>query len=265
MAALLPTLLWLCGMGCLCGLALALAAKYFAVKEDPRVAEIEDSLSGANCGACGYAGCQAYAAAVARGEAPVDGCVPGGAAAAMAVAKIMGVEFSGAAEPKVAFVKCGGDCDSATRRFAYNGIADCAAAAAVAGGDKGCPHGCLGYGSCANACPSHAITVEKGIARVNEALCVGCGLCAKTCPRHVIEMVPRSAKVRVFCNSTDNGSAVRKYCKRGCIGCRMCARNSAEGVMQIDGFLARVNYSVPFDGDAAIEKCPAKCLRRVAE
>lgn len=260
----LQALLVLGAVGLLCGLALALASKFFAVAGDPRVEAIEECLSGANCGGCGYAGCAAYAAAVASGAAPVDLCAPGGAKAAAAIAKVMGLAApEGAGEPKAAFVKCGGDAGAAARRFAYNGIADCAAAAATAGGDKGCPYGCLGYGTCANVCPAHAIEVVGGIARVREELCIGCGACARACPRKVIEMVPRSARVRVFCNSRDPGAAVRKYCSRGCIGCRLCVRGTGEGVMAMDGFLARVDYSVPYSGDSAPEKCPAKCLRRV--
>ena len=265
MGALVSTLIWLGGIGCLCGLALALAAKYLAVKEDPRVGEIAEVLSGANCGACGYAGCPAYAAAVAKGEAPVNACVPGGAATAAAVAAIMGVEAGEMAEPKVAFIKCGGDADSAARRFAYNGIADCSAAAAVAGGDKACPYGCLGYGTCVHVCTNKAITIENGIAKVNEALCGGCGACVRACPRGVIEMVPRSAKVRVLCNSKDPGAAVRKYCKRGCIGCRICAKNAPEGAISFDGSLAHVNYEAASDGAAAaVAKCPMKCMKEVA-
>ena len=264
MGALSLTFLLLGGMGLLCGLALALASRYLAVREDPRVTKVAGCLPGANCGGCGYAGCAAYAAAVAAGEAPVDGCVPGGAAVAKAVAAAMGVAFEGAdGEPMVAFVKCGGDSGAATRKFAYNGLTDCAAAAAVAGGDKTCPYGCLGYATCANACPVHAIEIVDGIAKVREDLCIGCGVCVGVCPRHVIEMVPRSARVRVFCNSKDIGVVVRKYCSNGCFGCQMCVRNAAKGVMVMDGALARVNYSVPFDGDAAPDKCPMKCLRRM--
>ena len=264
MDPVLTTVLWLGGIGLLCGVALAIGARYFSVEEDPRVGRIAEALPGANCGGCGFAGCQAYAAAVAAGKAPPDRCGPGGAAAAKAVSAIMGLAFEGGAdEPPVAFVKCGGDSAAAARRFAYNGIADCAAAAAVAGGDKSCPYGCLGYATCANACPVHAIEIVGGIARVREEICIGCGVCAGVCPRHVIEMVPRSARVRVFCNSKDIGVVVRKYCRKGCFGCQMCVREAKDGVIVMDGPLARVNYSVPFEGDAAPDKCPMGCLRRM--
>ena len=46
------------------GIFLAFSAKKFEVKEDPRVKMIVEILPGANCGACGYAGCEAYARAV---------------------------------------------------------------------------------------------------------------------------------------------------------------------------------------------------------
>lgn len=263
MATLINVILLLGGIGCLCGLALALAARYLAVAEDPRIGEIAKVLSGANCGACGYAGCSAYAAAVAKGEAPANGCVPGGKQTADAVAKILGVCNVATEEPKVAFVKCNGTTGAAARKFAYNGITDCAAAAAIAGGDKLCSHGCLGYGTCANQCPVHAIAIEDGVAVVNETLCIGCGACVKICPRHVIEMVPRSAKIRVRCNSTDSGAQVRKYCKSGCIGCRICAKFSPEGAIVFDGALARVDYGKSAVSNDSVAKCPMKCLVRM--
>ena len=45
------------------GLILAIAAKVFEVQVDPRLPEIQAALAGANCGGCGYPGCDGYAAA----------------------------------------------------------------------------------------------------------------------------------------------------------------------------------------------------------
>ena len=56
----------LMGIGATCGLVLSVASKVFYVYEDPRIAEVEYFLSGANCGGCGYAGCSAAAVAVAE-------------------------------------------------------------------------------------------------------------------------------------------------------------------------------------------------------
>ncbi len=52
-------------LGLVFGIILAVASKLFAVKSDPLVEEVRAALPGANCGACGYAGCDQYAEAVA--------------------------------------------------------------------------------------------------------------------------------------------------------------------------------------------------------
>ena len=75
-------------MGAIFGAALAFAAKIFHVEVDPREAAIRECLAGANCGGCGFPGCDGYAAAVARGEAPCNRCVAGGAETAAKVAEI---------------------------------------------------------------------------------------------------------------------------------------------------------------------------------
>lgn len=252
----------LCGAGFLCGGALALGSHFLSVDEDPRIAAIAAALPGANCGGCGFAGCAQYAEAISKGEAPFCSCAPGGLASAVEIAKIMGEDFDGKIESFTAVVKCGGDNSHASKHFLYNGIKDCAAAAAVAGGDKGCPYGCLGYGSCARVCSRNAIEIANGIAKVHPGLCAGCGACVKACPRHVIELLPKSLTVHVLCKSKDSGAAVKKYCSRGCIGCRICAKFSNEGAIIFDGPLARVNNDIPFEGEEAIAKCPAKCLRK---
>ncbi|MFN3284360.1 MAG: RnfABCDGE type electron transport complex subunit B [Pseudothermotoga sp.] len=76
MTVLYSTLL-LAVLGFAFGTFLAYSAKKFEVKEDPRVEMIKQVLSGANCGVCGYAGCEAYAKAVVAGKASYDMCIPG--------------------------------------------------------------------------------------------------------------------------------------------------------------------------------------------
>lgn len=58
----------LLGLGFLLGLALAISSKYLKVKEDERIEEVKKRLPNVNCGACGYAGCDAFANAVIKGE-----------------------------------------------------------------------------------------------------------------------------------------------------------------------------------------------------
>ena len=74
---LLPILV-LAGIGLLAGVVLVLAAKFMAVSADEKYELVRALLPGANCGACGYAGCDDYAAKLAAGEAPANLCVPGG-------------------------------------------------------------------------------------------------------------------------------------------------------------------------------------------
>ncbi len=258
---ILTPFLWVGLTGLVIGVSLALAAKYMAVREDPRIAQVTELLPGANCGGCGFAGCAEYAKAIVVDNADITLCAPGGAACVDSIAAFMGVS-AGSVEKMTALVMCCGDDESAERRFSYNGINDCAAADALAGGDKGCTYGCLGYGSCARVCPVNAIIIEKGLARVNKALCIACGKCIAVCPRKLIKLVPTAAPIHVLCNSKDKGADVKKVCSSGCIGCRLCTKFGDEGAFVMDGFLAHVDYSVPITREEVIEKCPSKCIRR---
>ena len=112
MKTILLSIIVLGALGALFGALLAYASKIFHVEVDPRQAEVRACLAGANCGGCGYPGCDGYAAAVAAGEAPTNKCVAGGEATAKAVAAVMGVSAD-AAEKMVAFVPCSGSLDAA--------------------------------------------------------------------------------------------------------------------------------------------------------
>lgn len=260
MNAILVSTLWIAALGLLCGLVLAVAAKYLGVHEDPLVEELAQMLPGANCGSCGFAGCAGYAAAMAAGKAPVNLCAPGGAALATRLGALLGVTVEVAVR-RVALVLCGGDNAAASKRFAYDGITDCAAAAAVAGGDKACTAGCLGYGTCARICPVSAIEVVDGLAHVHPDLCIACGKCVAACPRKIIKLVPEDRHIHVLCSSREPGAAVRKVCKVGCIACRICTKLSG-GAIAMDGHLAVVNYDLPLTNEETVAKCPTKCIRK---
>ncbi|RLB74931.1 MAG: electron transporter RnfB, partial [Deltaproteobacteria bacterium] len=79
---MLSALIFMLGLGLTCGVVLSVASKVFYVYEDPRIAEVEFFLAGANCGGCGYAGCSAAAVAVVAGEAPPSVCIVADAEAA---------------------------------------------------------------------------------------------------------------------------------------------------------------------------------------
>jgi Na+-translocating ferredoxin:NAD+ oxidoreductase RNF subunit RnfB len=254
------------GIGLVCAVVLAIADRYLSVREDPRIGMVTAALPGANCGGCGFPGCDGYARALVAGTAPNGACAAGGEACVAEVAAILGVAAV-ATERRVALVKCCGTRSEAIRVGDYNGICDCAVAAATAGGDKGCRYGCLGYGACANICPKQAIAIVDGLAVVDKRLCIGCGKCVSACPKKLIELVPASATIHVLCNNPEKGPAVRTVCGVGCLGCRLCERNAGgkeAGHFTFQGFLAKVNYSNPPVDGQIVAKCPAKCMREDA-
>lgn len=77
-------------IGLVSGILLSLAAKFMEVEVDERVQLVRDALPGVNCGACGYVGCDEYAAAVADGSAKHDLCKPGGKKVIESITQIMG-------------------------------------------------------------------------------------------------------------------------------------------------------------------------------
>lgn len=165
-----------------------MASVVMAVPRDEKAEALRAVLPGANCGACGYSGCDGYAKAMAHEGAKVGLCSPGGAAVAEATANLLGVE--GTLEAKTALVHCGGCEEFAARKLRYSGLPSCAAAAQFYGGDLACSYGCLGYGDCRAVCEYGAITVENGLARIDKDKCAACGLCVKACPKRIISIVP---------------------------------------------------------------------------
>ena len=226
-------------------------------EENERLAEIRDALPGANCGACGYAGCDSYAEAVENGSAEPNLCAPGGKDAALKLSEILGVEIE--LTPKVARVNCNGCTDNAETRYNYTGMLSCKAAAALGGGMKSCDFACLGLGDCQNVCEFGAISVENGVAVVNEALCGGCGLCAKTCPKQVISIVTKKASAVIPCSNKQKGGVARKNCKAACIGCSACVRACEFGAVKVENFLATVDETKC----TACGKCVAACPQKI--
>jgi len=263
MSPILIATLVIAGIGAVAALALAIADKYLAVREDPRIGLVTAALPGANCGGCGFAGCDGYAHALVAGTAAPGACTAADARVAAEIARILGVEAT-ATERRVALVKCCGTRSEAIRVGDYNGICDCASAAATAGGDKGCRFGCLGYGACAHVCPQNAIRVENGLAVVEKRLCIGCGKCVAVCPRKLIELVPAAATIHVLCNNPLRGPGVTKVCEVGCMGCHLCEKTAGgpeSGHFYFNGFLAKVNYANPPADHAVVASCPRHTIR----
>jgi len=160
----------LSGLGLALGALLGAASKWLAVEEDPIEAEIQSMLPGSQCGQCGYVGCAQGAAALARGEAPVTLCPPGGKALAEALAKKLGVtaDLSNHQEkhPETAIIR-----------------ADL----------------CVGCTICMQACNIDAIIgAAKQMHDVIADDCHGCGKCAEACPTMAIEMQPLTPSIHTW-------------------------------------------------------------------
>ena len=249
-------------IGLVMGALLALVSRFFGIEESENLKKIRACLPGANCGACGYKGCDDYAAALAEGTAKPNLCVPGGEATASELGAALGIEVE-APENRAAFVRCNGNCDATTKKADYDGISTCRAASMVYGGPDACRFGCLGFGDCAAACPVDAICIKDGIAHVDVNACIGCGACANTCPKSIISMVPKATKAVTMCSNKDKGADARKACKNACIGCKKCEKTCPNGAITVRNNLAEVDYEKCTGCGACVDGCPTGCLKSV--
>jgi Na+-translocating ferredoxin:NAD+ oxidoreductase RNF subunit RnfB len=248
-------------LGVLFGVGLVAAAHKFSTDEDPKVKLVLEALPGINCGACGYKGCHPYAEAVVAGE-EVDLCVPGGTDAAQALADIMGVELDATGPRFRAVVTCQGGTSRCGDRFQYVGEADCRAANITAGGPKACQYGCLGFGTCAEACPFGAIRMnEERLPVIDPDKCTACGICVRTCPRSLCVLIPMDAPVYLACASHGRAKAVKDICEVGCIGCSLCARKDPnEAIEMVDNLPVLDFEKSGGQFHVAAEVCPQNCF-----
>lgn len=250
------------GLGLLAGVLLTMASKFFAVKTDERVEQINEALPQVNCGACGFSGCSDYANAVVNSGAECNLCKAGGAAVAAKIGEIMGQSVT-AKEPEVAFVRCGGNCNITEHKYEFDGVQSCAACNRFYNGSKYCTSGCLGYGDCVKVCPHNAIAIVNGIAVVDKAKCVGCGLCAKACPNSLISVRRISQKVEVCCSSKDIGRITRQLCSNGCIGCKLCEKACPfEAVKVVDNH-AVIDYTKCKNCGKCVAACKMGAIRKI--
>ncbi|MGE5471352.1 MAG: RnfABCDGE type electron transport complex subunit B [Bacteroidota bacterium] len=152
----------LAAMGLTLGSVLGIASRYLAVEANPIEAELQAMLPGSQCGQCGYVGCAQAAVALAKGEAPVTLCPPGGKATVEALAAKLGVKVD------------------------LSKIADSGPQIAEVTEDI-----CIGCCRCMKVCPTDAIIgAAKQIHNVIREACTGCSSCIDVCPTEALAMAP---------------------------------------------------------------------------
>jgi electron transport complex protein RnfB len=258
-------------LGIVFGIALGGAAEKFKVASNPVVDQVRDRLPSANCGACGFAGCTAYAEAVVeRGDVSPSLCIPGGAGVAQAVAELTGKAASAVAD-RIVVMTCHGTSAYAKEEAEYAGIPTCAAAALVFGGPRACKNGCLGLGDCVRACPFDALKIgQGGIAEVIVEKCVGCAVCVSVCPKDLFTLYPRGRRIELACKAVDKASIVRSTCMVGCTTCRKCVAKCPAGAIEWNGRTILIDHEKciaygPSCNEACSDICPSVILHRVGQ
>ena len=161
------------GLALVIGVAIAVAARRLRIDpaQDPMVERINALLPQTQCGQCNYAGCRPYAEAIARGDADINQCPPGGAAGIRALATLLGREPI--------------PLDPA------HGVEKPAVVALIREAE------CIGCTKCIQACPVDAIIGgSKLMHTVLADLCTGCELCVPPCPVDCIDLMPAMAKLQ---------------------------------------------------------------------
>ncbi len=250
-------------LGLIFGAGLAYALKIFGVEVDPTVALIITKLPGANCGACGRAGCAGFAEALKNGEVPLTKCPVSTDETRQAIADILGLAHESAVK-MAAVMACNGGA-SAADKYVHRGIKTCKAASLLFGGHKACAFGCLGFGDCVEACPFDAIKLnhKTGLVEVNRKRCTGCGYCVKACPKKLFTLIPAAAQYYVKCSSKDTTPVKVKACKASCIACRKCEKICPFGAIKVEGNLSRIDYQKCQNCGKCAEVCPTKVIVKV--
>ena len=162
---MLTPILVLAGLAIGFGLLLGYGAIRFKIEGDPVVDKIDAILPQTQCGQCGYPGCRPYAEAIARGEAEINQCAPGGEAGIKALADLLDrpVKPLSAEHGKVKAVRTVVEIDEQV---------------------------CIGCTLCIQACPVDAILgAAKHMHTVIQDECTGCDLCVPVCPVDCIHSI----------------------------------------------------------------------------
>ncbi|MBN2426272.1 MAG: RnfABCDGE type electron transport complex subunit B [Calditrichaceae bacterium] len=238
---------------------LLVASKKFYVFEDPRIAEVNEMLPGANCGGCGFAGCLAFAEHLVKNEDTDAICPVASGEEMQKILAFLGREAA-VGEKMVASLMCNGTHDNCKSQMDYAGIEDCWAATLVTDSTKACSFACIGLGSCVKACNFDAMHIENGIVVIDDEKCTGCGLCVPACPKNLLHMRPYKKYITVACYNTDRGADARKACTVACIGCLKCEKACNYDAIHVNNFLAKIDYQKCTNCGDCVTVCPTNSI-----
>lgn len=261
MESILTAVAFMATLGLLLAGVLVIANRRLYVYEDPRIDQVEELLPKANCGACGTAGCRQFAERLVAGETQPGKCTVNSQLMNQVIADFLGVDLGGE-ERRVARLACAGGQNVARTQAAYRGLTSCRAATLVSGGGRGCSWGCLGLGDCEDVCEFDAIRMNQfALPEVIEDKCTACGDCVAICPKDLFSLHPVGHRLWVACKNPEVSDVAEAKCEVVCTACGRCAQDSPEGLIEIRGNLAVIDYGKnQLASKVAIERCPTGAI-----
>jgi Na+-translocating ferredoxin:NAD+ oxidoreductase RNF subunit RnfB len=264
MSTVLVTAIFSAGLAAVLGAALGVFRRVFHVETDVLVEAIRGTLPGANCGACGFAGCDGFALAVAAKESDPGRCTVSSLEETQKRAALVGATVTSI--PTTALVCCRvGNCESnklAISRGTYTGMPTCRGAKSAVNGTKLCSFGCIGFGDCVKVCKFGAIEMHEGLPEIDREKCAGCRACVAECPQGLIRPVVRSAKgAYAVCNNRRVvKSVVKQECSVGCIKCEQCVKKCPQGALSLKKGIPYTDYSKCDSCGDCVKACPQKVI-----
>ena len=202
---LIPSLIML-GAALLLGVLIVIVANIFTMPRNEKKEALLDALPGANCGGCGFAGCEGYADYLLKPGADTSLCSVGGAECAREIAGILGTEAK-EPEKRIVVLHCQGTSEHTAPRYEYLGTQSCHLAHNLLGGPGSCTYSCMGFGDCVAICAFDALISKTGSSTLTARSAPLAVSVSKPAPRNCLSFCPPAR--RSPCVAVTSGPALR--------------------------------------------------------